>query len=68
MAGLYSVEFGLVASFGRQPPISIVRLAAAPGMDEGQISRALAEDGSDGLSHPDAGGGRGIGLKEKDLN
>ena len=43
MAGLSSVEFGLVASLGRRPPMSVVRLAAAVGMDKGQISRALAE-------------------------
>jgi hypothetical protein len=46
----------------------MVRLAVALGMDKRQISRALAEDGPDELSRPDAGGGRGIGLKEKDLN
>ena len=43
MAGLSSVEFGLVASPGRRPPMSVVRLAEAAGMDKGQISRALAE-------------------------
>ena len=43
MAGLSSVEFGLVVSLGRRPPMSVVRLAAAVGMDKGQISRALAE-------------------------
>jgi len=43
LAGLSSVEFGLVASLGRQPPMSVVRLAEAVGMDKGQISRALAE-------------------------
>jgi DNA-binding MarR family transcriptional regulator len=42
LAGLSSVEFGLVASLGRRPPLSVVRLAAAVGMDKGQISRALA--------------------------
>jgi DNA-binding MarR family transcriptional regulator len=42
-AGLSSVEFGLVASLGRRPPMSVVRLAEAVGMDKGQISRALAE-------------------------
>jgi DNA-binding MarR family transcriptional regulator len=42
LAGLSSVEFGLVASLGRQPPMSVVRLAEAVGMDKGQISRALA--------------------------
>jgi DNA-binding MarR family transcriptional regulator len=42
LAGLYSVEFGLVASLGRRPPMSVVRLAEAVGMDKGQISRALA--------------------------
>ena len=41
-AGLSSVEFGLVASLGRRPPMSVVRLAEAVGMDKGQISRALA--------------------------
>ena len=41
--GLSSVEFGLVASLGRRPPMSVVRLAEAVGMDKGQISRALAE-------------------------
>jgi DNA-binding MarR family transcriptional regulator len=43
LAGLSSVEFGLVASMGRRPPMSVVALAAAVGMDKGQISRALAE-------------------------
>jgi DNA-binding MarR family transcriptional regulator len=42
LAGLSSVEFGLVASMGRRPPMSVVRLAEAVGMDKGQISRALA--------------------------
>jgi DNA-binding MarR family transcriptional regulator len=42
LAGLSSVEFGLVASL-RRPPMSVVRLAEAVGMDKGQISRALAE-------------------------
>jgi DNA-binding MarR family transcriptional regulator len=36
------VEFGLVASLGRHPPMSVARLADAVGMDKGQISRALA--------------------------
>jgi len=43
LAGLSSVEFGLVASLGRRPPMSVIRLADAVGMDKGQISRALAE-------------------------
>ena len=43
LAGLSSVEFGLVASLGRRAPMSVVRLAEAVGMDKGQISRALAE-------------------------
>jgi DNA-binding MarR family transcriptional regulator len=43
LAGLSSVEYGLVASLGRRPPMSVVRLAAAVGLDKGQISRALAE-------------------------
>src|SRR5882672_10502652 len=43
LAGLSSVEFGLVASLGRRRPMSVVRLAEAVGMDKGQISRALAE-------------------------
>jgi DNA-binding MarR family transcriptional regulator len=42
LAGLSSVEFGLVASLGRHPPMSVVRLAETVGMDKGQISRALA--------------------------
>jgi DNA-binding MarR family transcriptional regulator len=42
LAGQSSVEFGLVASLGRRPPMSVVRLAEAVGMDKGQISRALA--------------------------
>ena len=41
LAGLSSVEFGLVASLGRRPPMSVARLAEAIGMDKGQISRAL---------------------------
>ena len=43
LAELSSVEFGLVASMGRRPPMSVISLAAAVGMDKGQISRALAE-------------------------
>lgn len=43
LAGLSSVEFGLVASMGRRPPLSVISLAEAVGMDKGQISRALAE-------------------------
>jgi DNA-binding MarR family transcriptional regulator len=43
LTGLSSVEFGLVASLGRRPPMSVIRLAEAVGMDKGQISRALAE-------------------------
>jgi DNA-binding MarR family transcriptional regulator len=42
LAGLSSVEFGLVASLGRRPPMSVATLAEAVGMDKGQISRALA--------------------------
>jgi DNA-binding MarR family transcriptional regulator len=42
LAGLSSVEFGLVASMGRRPPMSVISLAEAVGMDKGQISRALA--------------------------
>ena len=42
LAGLSSVEFGLVASLGRRAPMSVARLAEAVGMDKGQISRALA--------------------------
>lgn len=42
LAGLSSVEFGLVASLGKRPPMSVARLAEAVGMDKGQISRALA--------------------------
>src|SRR6266851_7093244 len=43
LAGLSSVEFGLVASLGRRQPMSVITLAEAVGMDKGQISRALAE-------------------------
>jgi len=43
LAGLSSVEFGLVASLGRRPAMSVARLAEAVGQDKGQISRALAE-------------------------
>lgn len=43
LAGLSSVEFGLVASMGRRAPMSVISLAEAVGMDKGQISRALAE-------------------------
>ncbi len=43
LVGLSPVEFGLVASLGRRPPMSVIRLAEAVGMDKGQISRALAE-------------------------
>jgi DNA-binding MarR family transcriptional regulator len=42
VVGLNSVEFGLVASLGRHPPMSVARLAEAVGQDKGQISRALA--------------------------
>lgn len=42
LAGLSSVEYGLVASLGRRPPMSVARLAEAVGQDKGQISRALA--------------------------
>ena len=42
VVGLNSVEFGLVASLGRRPPMSVARLAEAVGQDKGQISRALA--------------------------
>jgi DNA-binding MarR family transcriptional regulator len=42
LAGVSAVEFGLVASLGRRPPMSVARLADAVGMDKGQISRALA--------------------------
>jgi DNA-binding MarR family transcriptional regulator len=43
LAGLSSVEFGLVASLGRRQPMSVISLAEAVGQDKGQISRALAE-------------------------
>jgi len=43
LAGLSSVEFGLVASMVGRPPMSVISLADAVGMDKGQISRALAE-------------------------
>lgn len=43
VTGLSSVEFGLVAVMGRNPPMSVARLASAVGMDKGQISRALSE-------------------------
>src|SRR6201997_5719543 len=43
LAGLSSVEFGLVASLGGRPPMSVAALAQAVGQDKGQISRALAE-------------------------
>lgn len=43
LAGLSSVEYGLVANLGRHPPMSVIRLADAVGLDKGQISRALAE-------------------------
>src|SRR5712671_5115176 len=42
LVGLSSAEFGLVASLGRRPPMSVATLAEAVGMDKGQISRALA--------------------------
>jgi DNA-binding MarR family transcriptional regulator len=43
LVGLSSVEYGLVANLGRRPPMSVVRLAEAVGLDKGQISRALAD-------------------------
>src|SRR6201988_1376138 len=42
-AGLSSVEYGLVANLGRNPPMSVARLAEAVGLDKGQLSRALAD-------------------------
>ncbi|UPK30634.1 MarR family winged helix-turn-helix transcriptional regulator [Bradyrhizobium sp. 195] len=42
LTGLSLVEFGLAASLGRRPPMSVARLAEAVGQDKGQISRALA--------------------------
>ncbi|TKW77975.1 MAG: MarR family transcriptional regulator, partial [Bradyrhizobium icense] len=42
-AGLSSVEYGLVANLGRQPPMSVARLAQAVGLDKGQISRTVRE-------------------------
>jgi DNA-binding MarR family transcriptional regulator len=41
-ADLSAVEFGLVASLGRHPPMSVHQLADAVGKDKGQISRALS--------------------------
>ncbi|MBS0528665.1 MAG: MarR family transcriptional regulator [Proteobacteria bacterium] len=49
IAGLSSVEFGLVASLGRHPPISVAQLAALVGNDKGQVSRALAQMAQRGL-------------------
>jgi len=43
LAGLSSVEYGLVANLGRHASMSVARLAEAVGLDKGQISRALAE-------------------------
>src|SRR2546429_9455384 len=43
LAGLSSGEWGLVASLGRRPRRSGIRLAEAAGMDKGEGSRALAE-------------------------
>jgi DNA-binding MarR family transcriptional regulator len=43
LAGLSSVEYGLVANLGRHPPMSVARLAETVGLDKGQISRALVE-------------------------
>lgn len=40
--GLSSVEFGLVASLGYHPPMSVIQLANAVGRDKGQVSRALS--------------------------
>ena len=34
LTGLSSVEFGLVASLGRRPPMSVARLAEAVGQDK----------------------------------
>ena len=34
-AGLSSVEYGLVANLGRNPPMSVARLAEAVGLDKG---------------------------------
>ena len=42
VAGLSATEFGLVASLGERPPMSVAALADAMGRDKGQISRALA--------------------------
>jgi DNA-binding MarR family transcriptional regulator len=43
LVGLSAVEFGILASLGRRPPMSVAKLAATVGMDKGQISRAVAE-------------------------
>src|SRR5256885_12307914 len=43
LAGLSSVEYGLVASLGRRKPMSVVRLADAGGLDKGAISPGPAE-------------------------
>jgi DNA-binding MarR family transcriptional regulator len=40
--GLSATEFGLVASLGESPPMSVAAVADAMGRDKGQISRALA--------------------------
>jgi DNA-binding MarR family transcriptional regulator len=37
------LRYKLLASLGRRPPMGVVGLAEAVGMDKGQISRALAE-------------------------
>ena len=39
LAGLSSVEFGLVASLGRRPPMSVVRLAEARSSPATRTSR-----------------------------
>src|SRR5258708_28552397 len=49
LAGLSSVEFGLVASLGRRPPMSVVTLADAGGQDKSRNLRALAGPASPNL-------------------
>ena len=43
ITAMMSSRLMVLANLGRHPPMSVVRLADAVGLDKGQISRALAE-------------------------
>src|SRR5262249_62121098 len=45
LAGLSSVEVGLVGSLGRRPPLSVGRVGGGGGNGKGQVSRGVARVG-----------------------